>query len=67
VIFHVALTILDNNKEALLQCKDDGEAMPILSSYLENVGNRDTTMPTVSHTNQQGAHKQKEVIVLVHG
>jgi len=57
---------LDNNKEALLQCKDDGEAMPILSSYLENVGNRDTTMPTVSHTNQ-GAHKQKEVIVLVHG
>ncbi|WAR01695.1 TBCD9-like protein, partial [Mya arenaria] len=48
VIFQVALTILDVNSEALLRCKDDAEAMPILSAYLENVGSRDTTMPTVS-------------------
>lgn len=61
VIFQVALTILDNNKEELLNCKDDGEAMPILSSYLENVGNRDTTMPTVAHTTQLGTSTKKEV------
>lgn len=50
VIFQVALNILDNNSEALLQCKDDGEAMPVLGSYLENITNRDTTMPTLEHT-----------------
>jgi hypothetical protein len=47
----VALNILDNNSDELLRCKDDGEAMPVLGSYLENVTNRDTTMPTVDHTN----------------
>ncbi|XP_053384071.1 TBC1 domain family member 9-like isoform X2 [Mercenaria mercenaria] len=51
VIFQVALNILDNNSDELLRCKDDGEAMPVLGSYLENVTNRDTTMPTVDHTN----------------
>lgn len=65
VIFQVALTILDNNKKELLNCKDDGEAMPILSSYLENVGNRDTTMPTVAHTTQLGTNTKKEVKFIV--
>ncbi|XP_052243499.1 TBC1 domain family member 9-like isoform X1 [Dreissena polymorpha] len=50
VIFQVALTILETNREGLMQCKDDAEAMPILSVYLENVSNRDTTMPTLKHT-----------------
>lgn len=37
VIFQVALTVLDENRDKLLKCKDDGEAMTILTSYLEKV------------------------------
>ncbi|XP_052799590.1 TBC1 domain family member 9-like isoform X2 [Mya arenaria] len=62
VIFQVALTILDVNSEALLRCKDDAEAMPILSAYLENVGSRDTTMPTVRHTTMMGASLNKREV-----
>jgi hypothetical protein len=40
----------DNNRDELLRCKDDGETMQVLGSYMENVTNRDTTMPTVDHT-----------------
>ena len=50
VIFQVALTILDNNSSELLSCKDDGEAMPVLSGYLENVTSRDTSMPNTDRT-----------------
>ncbi|XP_024083131.1 TBC1 domain family member 9B isoform X2 [Cimex lectularius] len=39
VIFQVALTILDLNQEALLKCKDDGEAMELFSKYLAGVFN----------------------------
>jgi len=61
VIFQVALTILDNNSEMLLRCKDDAEAMPTLSQYLENVGSRDATMPTVPHTASINTNKEKTV------
>lgn len=50
VIFQVALTILDNKQEELLEAKEEGEAMTILSSYLENVTNKDSTMPHIAHT-----------------
>ncbi|CAC5359250.1 TBC1D8_9 [Mytilus coruscus] len=50
VIFQIALTILEQKKEELENSKDDGDAMTILSSYLENVSNRDSTMPNIEHT-----------------
>lgn len=50
VIFQVALTILDNKQEELLEAKEEGEAMTILSSYLENISNKDSTMPHIAHT-----------------
>lgn len=50
VIFQVALTILDNKQEELLEAKEEGEAMTILSSYLENITNKDSTMPHIAHT-----------------
>ena len=50
VIFQIALTILELKKDELEAAKDDGEAMTILSSYLENVSNRDSTMPNIQHT-----------------
>ncbi|KAH6942668.1 hypothetical protein HPB50_009204 [Hyalomma asiaticum] len=39
VVFQVALAVLEANQERLLSCKDDGEAMMVLCSYLENVHN----------------------------
>ena len=51
MIFQVALTILDNRSVELLDCGDDGEAMPVLAGYLENVTNRDATMSNIIHTN----------------
>lgn len=66
VIFQVALTILDAKKEELLAARDDGEAMTILGSYLENVSNRDSTMPNIIHTNMlctNGVKKEPSVDV----
>ena len=45
MIFQVSLAILDHLKEDLVATKDDGEAMTLLSGYLEHVTNRDSTMP----------------------
>ncbi|XP_072315703.1 TBC1 domain family member 9B-like isoform X2 [Eucyclogobius newberryi] len=39
VIFQVALSVLYDNMDALLACNDEGEAMTVLGSYLENVVN----------------------------
>ncbi|XP_038215834.1 TBC1 domain family member 9 isoform X1 [Zerene cesonia] len=39
VIFQVTLTILDVNKDKLLKCTEDGQAMQILSEYLEGIYN----------------------------
>lgn len=61
VIFQIALTILDLKREELENAKDDGEAMTILSSYLENVSNRDSTMPNVQHTSMLCSTKSDTV------
>lgn len=41
VLFQLALTILDVNKEKLLKAMDDGEAMTVLSIYFDRVTSRD--------------------------
>lgn len=50
VVFQVALAVLEANKDALMQCKDDGEAMTVLSKYLESVMNYDATLPHMMHS-----------------
>lgn len=49
VVFQVALTVLVKNRDALIQCKDDGEAMTVLSFYLEHIINKDATLPHMLH------------------
>ncbi|KAL5292343.1 TBC1D8 family protein [Megaselia abdita] len=41
VIFMVALQILDWNRDKLLKCRDDGEAMSLLQAYLTGISNPD--------------------------
>jgi hypothetical protein len=37
VLFQLALTILKENQERLLQCQDDGDAIMVLTSYLDEI------------------------------
>lgn len=37
VAFSIALTMLDANEDALLKCKDEGEAMQLLNDYLAGI------------------------------
>lgn len=41
VIFMIALQILDWNRDKLLKCRDDGEAMSLLQAYLTGISNPD--------------------------
>jgi len=41
VIFQLALTILEQNKEALLNCNEEGESITILANYLLKIENSD--------------------------
>ncbi|XP_034194602.1 TBC1 domain family member 8/9 isoform X2 [Osmia lignaria lignaria] len=41
VIFQIALTVLEWNQDKLLNCRDDGEAMQLLTDYLGGVYNDD--------------------------
>jgi TBC1 domain family member 8/9 len=37
VLFQLALTILSENRDELLKCQDDGDAIMLLTSYLEKL------------------------------
>lgn len=50
VVFQIALKILEANKQALTNCKDDGEAMTILNGYLENIANLEAKTPHMVHS-----------------
>lgn len=43
VLFQLALTILEKNKDRLLNCMDDGEAMTVLSAFFDRVSSRDVS------------------------
>ncbi len=41
VLFQLALTILNENRQSLLECQDDGDAIMILTTYLETLNEKD--------------------------
>ncbi len=43
VLFQLALTILKENEERLLQCQDDGDAIMILTTYLDEITDENIT------------------------
>uniref|UniRef100_A0A673JNC9 TBC1 domain family member 9 n=1 Tax=Sinocyclocheilus rhinocerous TaxID=307959 RepID=A0A673JNC9_9TELE len=70
VIFQLALSVLDANIHQLLGCKDDGEAMTILGRYLDNVTNKDSTLPPIPHlhsllTDNGDPHPEVDIFKLV--
>lgn len=59
VVFQIALTILDTNQEVLMKCKDDGEAMTVLSGFLENITNVDAKVPHMVHSVAYGSASKR--------
>ena len=41
VMFQLALTILQANKAALLDCNDEGDSIAILATYMDRIENPD--------------------------
>ncbi|XP_071954671.1 TBC1 domain family member 9-like isoform X2 [Antedon mediterranea] len=69
IIFQIALAVLDANSEKLIDCKDDGQAMTILSRYLENVYNHDATLRQSHEERQEEEMKQQhsnDITDLIH-
>ncbi|OTF81162.1 hypothetical protein BLA29_003851, partial [Euroglyphus maynei] len=59
VVFQIALRILNANEEALMKCKDDGEAMTVLSGYLENIINPEAKVPHMVHSFSYGTASKR--------
>ena len=53
VLFQLALTILSENQEKLLQCQDDGDAILVLTSYLETL------------VDEENSEKEKKIVTLI--
>ncbi|CAG0880980.1 unnamed protein product [Darwinula stevensoni] len=68
VIFQLALCILKENQEKLLRCRDEGDAMALLTEYLESVHNSECTLPYlpisgISHPpKKQGSVKIQDLL-----
>lgn len=59
VVFQIALRILSANQQSLIDCKDDGEAMTILSGYLENIINPEAKVPHMVHSFSYGSASKR--------
>ena len=44
-VSQVALTILSENEEKLIKCSDDGEAIQLLTKYLQGIHNDEGESP----------------------
>ncbi|XP_050344939.1 TBC1 domain family member 9 isoform X3 [Nymphalis io] len=62
VIFQVTLTILDINREKLLKCTEDGQAMQVLSDYLEGIYNEEAMALSTEPRNAQKTIKIQELV-----
>ena len=53
VLFQLALTILSENEEQLLKCHDDGDAILVLTSFLETIAD------------EENSDKEKKIVTLI--
>lgn len=53
-LFQLALTILNENRQQLLACQDDGEALTVLTSYLDRF-----------YDEKNEKHEQKKIVELI--
>ncbi|KAJ8722843.1 hypothetical protein PYW07_004023 [Mythimna separata] len=62
VIFQVTLTILDINREILLKCTEDGQAMQVLNDYLQGIYNEEAMALSTEARTAEKTIKIQELI-----
>jgi len=67
IIFMISLQIIEWNREKLLQCQDDGEAMLVLQNYLEGIYNPEYQVPPTTDKRKQERKVQTQTVqTLIH-
>ncbi|XP_017136755.1 TBC1 domain family member 9 isoform X1 [Drosophila miranda] len=66
IIFMVALQIIEWNRDKLLKCQDDGEAMLVLQNYLEGIYNPDYQVPPSTDKRKMERSQTQTVQTLIH-
>ncbi|XP_068143014.1 TBC1 domain family member 9 isoform X2 [Drosophila tropicalis] len=66
IIFMIALQIIEWNREKLLKCQDDGEAMLVLQTYLEGIYNPEYQVPPSSDKRRMERPQTQTVQTLIH-
>lgn len=62
VIFQVTLTILDINRDKLLKCNEDGQAMQVLNDYLQGIYNEEAMALSTEPRTAEKTIKIQELI-----
>ena len=65
VIFQLALTILDSLRERLLAVKDEGDAISLLNTYLQNVTNKKSVDLNSSPAAGKKKHRDSSTVTSV--
>ncbi|XP_017843403.1 TBC1 domain family member 9 isoform X2 [Drosophila busckii] len=66
IIFMVSLQIIEWNRDKLLKCKDDGEAMLVLQTYLEGIYNPEYQVPPSTDKRKHERPQTQTVQTLIH-
>lgn len=62
----IALQILDWNRDKLLQCSDDGEAMDLCAKFLEGIYNPEYDIPTLATKHKTPRKRTQTVQTLIY-
>ncbi|KQS44365.1 uncharacterized protein Dere_GG13242, isoform C [Drosophila erecta] len=67
IIFMISLQIIEWNREKLLHCQDDGEAMLVLQNYLEGIYNPEYQVPPTTDKRKMERKVQTQTVqTLIH-
>lgn len=66
IIFMISLQIIEWNRDKLLDCQDDGEAMLVLQTYLEGIYNPEYQVPPSTDKRKQERPQTQTIQTLIH-
>ncbi|XP_032598993.1 TBC1 domain family member 9 isoform X2 [Drosophila grimshawi] len=66
IIFMISLQIIEWNRDDLLKCQDDGEAMLVLQSFLEGIYNPEYQVPPSTDKRKMDRPQTQTVQTLIH-
>ncbi|KAL7734779.1 hypothetical protein ACLKA6_011065 [Drosophila palustris] len=66
IIFMISLQIIEWNRDKLLNCQDDGEAMLVLQTYLEGIYNPEYQVPPPTDKRKLERQQTQTIQTLIH-